>query len=157
MKNLDEKFHKIEKRKNGSLRIQFHSDQQVRVQEQFKDDCDVNNIMKKYQSTGQFNHATSKQGSYKDFFGITDYHDMLNTVMYAQEAFQTLPAETRARFANDPGELLEFIQNSNNREEAMRLGLIKADHNPSTNANEQNESETKKAKGQPKEKVQPTE
>lgn len=151
MKPYDEKIHKIEKRKNGSTRVIFQSDEQVRVQQQFKDDCDVNNIMKKYQTTGHFTHATSKQGQYKDFFGITDYHDMLNTVLYAQEAFQTLPAAVRARFANDPGEILEFVQDPKNRDEAIKLGLIKGQPT-AENANPKRES-GKQAK--PKETTAP--
>jgi len=35
-----------------------------------------------------------------------------------------LPAKMRARFHNDPQELLEFISNEENRAEAEKLGLV---------------------------------
>lgn len=121
MKNLNQK---ITTRKNGTLRVQSINEEPTMTQQQFKDECDINNIMKKYSSTGQFTHLTSKQGVYADFTMITDYREMLETVQYAQDAFMSLPAEMRKRFDNDPGKLLEFIQDSNNYEEALTLGLV---------------------------------
>lgn len=112
------------------------------TQQQFKDECDINNIMKKYATTGQFTHVTGKQGMYGDFSSIKDYHTMVQTVLYAQEAFSTLPAEMRARFKNDPGMLLDFLQDSKNYDEALKLGLINKREDAKQNANELNKSET---------------
>jgi hypothetical protein len=33
----------------------------------------------------------------------------------------------RARFSNDPAEFLDFCMNEENRDEAIRLGLVEAD------------------------------
>lgn len=92
--------------------------------QQYKDDCDANHIIKKYITTGEFTHKTSQVGQYADFTMITDYQDMLETVTYARDAFMTLPAEVRSKFQNDPGKLLTFLQDDKNYEEALKLGLV---------------------------------
>lgn len=101
------------------------------TQQQFKDECDINNIMKKFASTGEFTHVTSNKGIYADFTEIKDYQSMLDTVIYADHAFNTLPAELRKRFNNNAGELLDFIQDPSNYDEGVKLGLL----NPKTNSN----------------------
>ena len=42
----------------------------------------------------------------------------------ARESFAMLPSSIRKRFDNDPGLLLAFLDDENNREEAFSLGLI---------------------------------
>jgi phage internal scaffolding protein len=61
---------------------------------------------------------------YGDFSGIGDYHTALNRVIAAQDEFEGLPAQIRARFDNDPANLIEFLGNENNRAEAEELGLV---------------------------------
>lgn len=110
--------------KTGRVRVQTVPSGESKTQQQFAAECDINNIMKKYANTGVFTHVTGKQGRYGDFSMITDYQEMLDTVRYAQEAFNTLPADVRARFRNDPGVLLDFLQDSKNMDEAIKLGLV---------------------------------
>ena len=59
-----------------------------------------------------------------DFSGIGDYHTALNRVIAAQDEFEALPAQIRARFNNDPAELIEFLEDDKNRPEAETLGLV---------------------------------
>lgn len=119
-----EKSQIIKRREDGSVSVATVNIEPSLTQQQFKDECDINKIIKSYEATGEFTHKTSKVGQYADFSGIRDYHEMVEKVAYAQEAFMTLPAQVRLKFQNDPGELLQFIQNPANREEAMRIGLI---------------------------------
>lgn len=114
----------ITKRKDGSIDVGTRNVEPSKTQQQFKDECDINNIVKRFADTGEFRHLTSKEGTYADFSQITDYQDMLDTVIYAKNAFSSLPAEVRKRFGNDPGLLLQFLQDPNNREEGEKLGLI---------------------------------
>ncbi len=62
--------------------------------------------------------------TYGDFTGPSDYHTALNKIMDAEEAFSDLDSRLRDRFQNDPAQLLEFISNSENYEEALNLGLL---------------------------------
>lgn len=96
------------------------------VQQHLKDRTDINKIMAKYQKTGLIEWTRKDPGNanYGDFSEVTDYQTALQQVMEAQEAFMTLPASTRKRFGNDPGQFLEFMSDDKNKEEAIKLGLI---------------------------------
>lgn len=91
-----------------------------------KKDCDINTIIKRYNRTGILAQRLSK-GVYGDFTNVTDFQTSLNRVRDAQQDFLALPSDLRKRFRNDPGELIEFISDPNNRKEAIALGLIPDD------------------------------
>lgn len=109
---------------NGRVRVRTLNTEPSRTQEQFAEECDVNHIISRYKKTGEITHRARKAGVYADISEISDYHTMVNRVADAQKAFYTLSAEVRRRFNDDPGALIEFLQDSNNREEAIKLGLI---------------------------------
>lgn len=119
-----DKNQKITVGKDGRVRVRTMNTEKSRTQQQFKDECDINNILKKYVTTGEFTHLTKKNGVYADFSEIRDYRAMVDTVLYAQNAFMALPAEVRKRFDNDPGSLITFLQDPKNVEEATKLGLV---------------------------------
>jgi len=94
-----------------------------RTQQHFKDETDINNILRQFNITGQLpTKAISPR--YGDFTNIGDYHSALNQVIAAEDEFMTLPATLRARFDNDPQELIEFLNNPENKDEAIKLGLV---------------------------------
>jgi len=95
----------------------------TRTQQHFKDETDINNILRQFNITGQLpKKAITPQ--YGDFSGVLDYHTALNAVIAAESEFMTLPATLRARFDNDPAELVEFLNNPENKSEAQELGLL---------------------------------
>lgn len=89
-----------------------------------KDECDINKLMSKYQQSGQLPAVNPFPAQFGDFSGVTDYHTALNQIDEAEKAFRDLPSAIRTRFENNPEELLSFIQNEENREEAEELGLV---------------------------------
>ena len=93
------------------------------AQQHFKEECDINTILQKFNITGMLPQSTLSP-RYGDFSGIGDYHTALNRVLAAQDEFEALPAQIRARFNNDPAQLIEFLQDENNRPEAEDLGLV---------------------------------
>jgi phage internal scaffolding protein len=44
--------------------------------------------------------------------------------MAAEDEFDALPAQIRARFENEPANLIDFLSNEQNRDEAEKLGLV---------------------------------
>jgi phage internal scaffolding protein len=95
------------------------------AQQQFREECDINTIMERFGRTGEL-IAPVRMPQYGDFDGVNDYHSAMNAIVEAQSAFDSLPAKVRARFGNDPAEFLDFVYNEENREEAIRLGLVEA-------------------------------
>lgn len=98
-----------------------------RTKGSFRDECDINVIMRRFQrSGGRLGDLPNSQGngSYGDFSELPDYQTALATVIAAEANFEALPSIVRKRFNNDPGELLDFLSDEGNREEAVKLGLV---------------------------------
>jgi phage internal scaffolding protein len=93
------------------------------AQQHYKDECDINTILERFNITGLVPQSPLSP-RYGDFSGIGDYHTALNRVIAAQDEFEALPAQIRARFDNDPAQLIEFLADENNRPEAEELGLV---------------------------------
>lgn len=107
-------------RKSGKLSVSTVNNQPSKTQQQFKEQTDINNIMKKY----QMRHLPNPQaGIYLDSTDAPTYQQSLETVIKANEAFSSLSSDVRKRFSNDPTELLKFLKDLKNTEEAIKLGL----------------------------------
>lgn len=91
--------------------------------------CDVNNIIKKYDKTGVIQHVTKFEAKFGDVTGI-EFRAMHDKIISAQQSFDSLPSSIRKRFGNDAGRLIAFMDNPDNREEAIKLGLISSDTPP---------------------------
>lgn len=102
----------------------------TQTQQQFAEDADINTIVRRFGLTGELPPARDIP-QYGDFTHVLDYQSALNAVIAADEAFMSLPAQLRSRFDNNPQNLLDFLHDENNREEARTMGLLKPDvHSP---------------------------
>ena len=95
------------------------------AQQQFKEEVDINTIVKRFGLTGALPENLRMPVS-GDFTGVTDFQSAMNLVRQAEEEFLRIPADVRARFANDPGQLMAFLDDEKNRDEAIKLGLVNA-------------------------------
>lgn len=93
------------------------------TQQQFKSDTDINTIVAKMQK-GEFLQTQSKQPAYGQTFRPNQYEEAIQVVRQAQNEFNALPSHIRERFKNDPSRLVEFVQNVDNTDEAIKLGLV---------------------------------
>lgn len=89
-----------------------------------KDECDINYMMARYQATGQFDNVNPAPPQWGDVSDVVSYQDAQNLILKSQADFAALDAKTRARFGNDPAELLRFLGNDANYDEAVKLGLV---------------------------------
>ncbi|UYD39200.1 MAG: internal scaffolding protein [Wigfec virus K19_141] len=110
--------------KTKRKRVTYHSDLPSKTQQHMKETCDINCILKKYQKTGMLSHVSNSKGQYGDFSKFSDFQNNLNQVKEAMHSFDALPSHVRKRFGNDPSQLLDFVYNPENREEAEKLGLV---------------------------------
>lgn len=88
------------------------------------DSCDVNLIVKQYEKTGLLKNVGDGTLRYGDLTNLPTFQEAQNIVVAAKEAFADLPAKIRDRFQNDPEKLMEFIDNDENYDEAVKLGLV---------------------------------
>lgn len=92
------------------------------TQQNMKQECDINNIMKKFQKTGALIHANNRSPEY-GFATSQDFRESMEIVTHAQEMFDELPSSIRAKFSHNPENFLEFVQNPENASEMVSLGL----------------------------------
>lgn len=94
------------------------------TKQSFQKETDINNIMKQFAKTGLLTHTMSVQGRYGDFVSAPEYHEAMNQILAAQEAFASLPSKIRNRFNNNPEDFLSFTQDPGNTDELIKLGLV---------------------------------
>lgn len=96
--------------------------QPSRTKQEFAKESDINNIIKRMER-GQ--HVPLNEGHFGDVSGLGDLANMMRTVTDAQAAFNRLHPKLRERFGNDPRQLVAFLENADNLDEARKLGLVK--------------------------------
>lgn len=97
------------------------------TQQHFKEETDVNQIVKKYMRTGVLGNplsAPTEAPKFSTFDQNFDYFGAQCFIAKAQQEFEALPAVVRKRFDNDPGQLIAFLSDEKNRPEAENLGLV---------------------------------
>lgn len=94
------------------------------TKQSFKEECDINNIVRKFEATGQIDHINqaAAQGAYMDLPSGLDLQAGLDMIRQAELAFGALPADVRAEFDNDP---VKFVDAFNDPTEAQQERFIK--------------------------------
>jgi phage internal scaffolding protein len=118
--------------KRKAKRVQFACTGESMTKQCHKNECDINKIMLRATKSGFL--ESRQNGFYGDFTTATDFHTAQNKVIEANQMFNELPAYLRKKFDNDPGKLLEFVANEDNRQDAIKLGLIDVPPKPSKTA-----------------------
>jgi len=96
-----------------------------RTRQEFAADCDINNIMAQYQTTGFLpNNLNTRDPQYLDLSNTpTRLQDALALVEEARTAFMQLPAQLRREMDNDPVNFVAWAQNPENADELRKYGL----------------------------------
>lgn len=95
-----------------------------KAQQNQKEEADINTIVRRFGVTGVLPQG-ARPVFFGEFEGIFDYRTAMDSVIRAQKAFGSLPAEVRKRFGNDPQEFVAFCSDEKNVEELRRMGLAK--------------------------------
>lgn len=110
---------------NGErVRVQLTNFGPSRTKQSMKAECDINNILARYQKTGTIAHIAKHEPTY-GFAPAIDYRTALETVRTAEAMFMDLPAKARLKFGNDPYAFLAYVQDPENLEEMRATGLAK--------------------------------
>jgi phage internal scaffolding protein len=96
---------------------------ETRTKQSFKDECDINSILRRYETSGQITHLNKGNASFGDFTQALPYDEAIRIVRQAEERFMSLSARVRERFQNDPSQFLAFADNPANLEEMVAMGL----------------------------------
>lgn len=99
--------------------------EKTRTQQNFIEECDINNVMKKYRNSQVVTHVNEKEPKFVDVSNLpVDLKTALDVVMAANQTFMEMPSEVRKRFENDPQQFVAFCENPANTEEMLKLGLL---------------------------------
>lgn len=93
------------------------------TKQSFKDECDINVIVKRYRTTGILPEIIKQNPQYGEFADVPSYQEAQEIYLKANEQFMSLNSHVRDRFGHDPGKFLEFATNPKNAEEMIKLGL----------------------------------
>lgn len=90
----------------------------------FKEECDINNIMRKFQRTGMLEWLNTHDGEFADVTGV-NFENAMETILRAQSMFDDLPSSVRDRFGNNPAAFFDFVHDPGNVDELRKLGLAR--------------------------------
>lgn len=88
-----------------------------------KDEVNINSIMARYETCGIIEHLNEKTPHYGDYSEMPNYQNSLDKIIQANESFNSLPAQIRKQFDNDPAEFVEFCSNPENLPKLREMGL----------------------------------
>lgn len=106
-----------------------------RTKQSFKAECDINQILARYQRTGVLDFQQKYAPQYGDVTAI-DFQKAQFMIAEANGLFAQMPSKLRARFDNDPAKFLAFVDDDRNRLEAEDLGLLRKKENEAGQAAE---------------------
>lgn len=104
----------------------FFEDQAVSgkgAKQAHKGECDLNIIVKRAIEQGTPLPIQQQPMLYKDFSSAPDYQTAMEIITKANSQFELLPAEHREHFGNDPTKFLEFVNNPQNLDQMVKIGL----------------------------------
>lgn len=97
------------------------------TKQSFAEECDINEILRRAKNGQDISGSViDRVARYGDFSNVPSYQEALNLVKNANGMFMSLDAHVRERFNNDPVKMIAFLQNADNYDEAVKLGLVVA-------------------------------
>lgn len=101
-----------------------------RTKQSFQDETNINKILAKYDAETIVEQLQKNPGSFIDLPSGMDYQQASNMAINARAAFDELPGTIRAKFKNDPEKFLDFMDDEENEEEIVEMGLREPEDDP---------------------------
>lgn len=113
----------VTERPDGTRRVSRVVEGESLCEQSHRETVNINRIVARARK-GILPSGTGVQPNFGDFSSGMDYHELMNRMVDAKADFQRLPADIRKRFGNDPGNLIDFLGDPENEQEARELGLL---------------------------------
>ena len=108
------------------MRVSFETQGESLTEQQFAEESQIINKIRKYDSQGFFDTINRNPAQYNDFTQVRDLADAIEQIEEARDAFQTIPSDIRKKFNNSPSEFFDFASKESNYDELVKLGLATA-------------------------------
>ena len=93
---------------NTRKRVQLFCPESTLTKQSFKDECDINKIVAKFQSTGQIPNLNNLEAQYGDAPTI-DLKEALDMVKNLHREFDELTPKMQAQFGGNPDNYAQFL------------------------------------------------
>ncbi len=91
-----------------------------RTKQSFRDETDINQILKRAQKSGTISHLNKYEARYGDFSGF-DFFDAQLQISKGAQIFDELPVELRREFNQSPAEFFDYVNDPANKERLVEL------------------------------------
>lgn len=93
------------------------------TRQEFAEECDINVLMERYESTGVISHVNRAQPMFLDTTEYPTLQGAMDLFRQAAESFNGLPAKVRREFENDPQKFVDFASDPANVARLREWGL----------------------------------
>lgn len=108
---------------NTRQKLEFLEDDGM-TEQKHKDDTDINVLLSRFDRR----HALEFRSDNVGHFGFADavtFQDAMYIVAKGNSMFEEMPSHLRQKFENNPAKFLSFVQNPENAEKMVKLGLAR--------------------------------
>lgn len=95
-----------------------------RTKQSAEPETNIKQIFSRFQATGEMTHISNALMAYRDMSDLPDLESAMNIVANANSLFAELPAHIRKRVGHDAANFLPFIDDPENLEECIELGIL---------------------------------
>lgn len=103
------------------------------TQQEFKESCDINNILAKFSVQARAlgvepsQLMPQDQGTYGDFSQLDDFQTAQNKIAFLNDQFSNLPSDVRRKFGDDLNVFMSALSDPNRIDELGDLGVWNKD------------------------------
>lgn len=103
------------------------------TQQEFKESCDINNILAKFSVQAQALGVDPSllmpqdQGTYGDFSNLDDFQTAQNKIAFLNDQFSNLPSNVRRKFGDDLNTFISAVSDPSRVDELGELGVWNKD------------------------------
>ena len=103
------------------------------TQQEFKESCDINNILAKFSVQARAlgvdpsQLMPQDQGTYGDFSNLDDFQTAQNKIAFLNDQFSNLPSDVRRKFGDDLNTFVAALSDPNRVDELGELGVWNKD------------------------------
>jgi len=100
------------------------------TRQEFAEECDINTIMARYETTGVISHVNQREAQYLDMTLYPGLQASMDAMREATLQFNALPANVRREFDNDPQKFVDFAVEKDNLPRMREWGLAPPEKAP---------------------------
>ncbi len=90
------------------------------TKQSFKDETDINIILKRAQKSGTISHLSKYEARYGDFSGF-DFSEAQIKIAQGGEIFDALPVELKREFNQSSAQFFDYVNNPENKDRLAEL------------------------------------